>query len=129
MRQRLALGSRISESMRTQEWLTLDTVWCRATKEGVGAGLSLAHLGGAFIEALKDVPGVEAAEAFFITSSPADVARISAAASGAQRLVDAMMKMYQENNFDCETCEYQDVCDTVIDLKKIRKKLASDRTE
>ena len=22
-----------------------------------------------------------------------------------------MMKMYQEKNFDCETCEYQDVCD------------------
>jgi hypothetical protein len=34
-----------------------------------------------------------------------------------------MMKMYQENNFDCETCEYQDVCETVMDLKQIRKKL------
>jgi len=35
--------------------------------------------------------------------------------------------MYQEQNFDCETCEYADVCDTVMDLKKIRKKLADDK--
>ena len=103
------------------------TIWCRASTDAVGSGLSLADLGAAFIEALKSVPGVSAAEAFFVTSSASDVARLSPAATGAQRLVDAMMKMYQEQNFDCETCEYADVCDTVMDLKKIRKKLADDK--
>ena len=54
---------------------------------------------------------------------PDDVKRLERAATGAQRVVDAMMMMYQQDTYDCETCEYQDVCDTVMDLKKIRKKL------
>ena len=104
-------------------------LWCRVSREAAGGGLSLGHLGAALLGNLREVPGVTAAETLFVTSGSADIARLSGAAAGARRLVDAMMKMYQENNFDCETCEYQDVCDTVIDLKKIRKKLASDRTE
>jgi CO dehydrogenase/acetyl-CoA synthase beta subunit len=103
------------------------TVWCRASRDAVGAGFSLAHLGAAFIEALSEVPGVESVEALFVTSSAQDVTKLSTAARGAQRLVEAMMKMYQEQNFDCETCEYADVCDTVMDLKKIRKKLADEK--
>lgn len=103
------------------------TVWCKVSREAIDSGISLADLGSAYVQALEETEGVKAAEAFFITSSAADVSRLAGAAAGAQRLVDAMMKMYQEQNFDCETCEYQDVCDTVMDLKKIRSKLADDK--
>jgi len=102
-------------------------LWCRMSRDAAAGGLSVAHLGAALIASLKEVPGVTAAEALFVTSSGEDVARLSGAAAGARRLVDAMMKMYQENNFDCETCEYQDVCDTVMDLKEIRRKLTGDK--
>jgi CO dehydrogenase/acetyl-CoA synthase beta subunit len=98
-------------------------LWCRVSRQAADAGFSIGHLGAALLESLRDVPGVTAAEALFITSSQEDISRLSGAAAGARRLVDAMMKMYQENNFDCETCEYQDVCETVMDLKQIRKKL------
>jgi CO dehydrogenase/acetyl-CoA synthase beta subunit len=101
------------EGLSVRTMPSKQTLWCRVSRDALSSGLSL-----------KQVPGVTAAEALFVTSSAADVAKLSRAASGAQRLVDAMMKMYQEQNFDCETCEYQDVCDTVMDLKKIRKKLA-----
>jgi CO dehydrogenase/acetyl-CoA synthase beta subunit len=103
------------------------TVWCKVSREALDAGLSLLDLGAAYIAALEGVEGVKAAEAYFVTSTAADVSLLAPAASGAQRLVEAMMKMYQEQNFDCETCEYQDVCDTVMDLKKIRKKLTEDK--
>jgi len=103
------------------------TMWCKVARDARAAGLSLVDLGAAYAEALRGVEGVTAAEALFVTSSAADVKRLAGAASGAQRLVDAMMKMYQEQNFDCETCEYADVCDTVMDLKKIRSKLADDK--
>jgi CO dehydrogenase/acetyl-CoA synthase beta subunit len=102
-------------------------VWCRVSTAAAGAGLSFAHIGTAYIEALGKVPGVLGAEALFVTSSAADVKRLGKAASGAQRLIDAMMKMYTENNFDCESCEYADVCDTVMDLKEIRKKLTDEK--
>ncbi len=100
------------------------TVWCKVSRRAFESGLSLVDLGAAYIEALEDVEGVRSAEALFVTSSAADIARLSSAASGAQRLIEAMMKMYQEQNFDCEACEYRDVCDTVMDLKRIRRKLA-----
>jgi len=112
------------EGLSVRTMPSKQTLWCRVSRDALSSGLSLVHLGAEYIDALKQVPGVTAAEALFVTSSAADVAKLSRAASGAQRLVDAMMKMYQEQNFDCETCEYQDVCDTVMDLKKIRKKLA-----
>ncbi|MHB8895805.1 MAG: hypothetical protein ACYC99_11610 [Candidatus Geothermincolia bacterium] len=115
------------EGLSVRTMPSKQTVWCRVSRGAFGSGLSLVDLGAAYIDSLEEVDGVTAAEALFVTSSAADVARLSGAASGAQRLVEAMMKMYQEQNFDCETCEYQDVCDTVMDLKKIRKKLADDK--
>jgi CO dehydrogenase/acetyl-CoA synthase beta subunit len=103
------------------------SIWCRVARDAADAGFSLVDLGSSLIESLREVVGVAGAEVLFVTSSVEDVRKLSGAAAGAQRIVDAMMKMYQEENFDCETCEYQDVCDTVMDLKKIREKLADAR--
>ncbi len=99
------------------------SIWCRVARVAREEGFSLVDLGAAFIEALKSLDEVSAAQVVFVTASVEDVKKLSGAAAGAQRIVDAMMKMYQEENFDCETCEYQEVCDTVMDLKMIRKKL------
>lgn len=103
------------------------SMWCRVGLEAAAGGFSLVDLGTALIKALSAVEEVSAAEVFFVTSSAQEVRRLAPAAAGAQRLVDAMMKMYQEQTYDCDTCEYQDVCDTVMDLKEIRKKLERQR--
>lgn len=105
------------------------TLWCRVSKGAAASGLSFAHIGSTYIEALKSVEGVMGAEALFVTAGPEDIGRLKPAAAGAHRLVEAMMKMYQENNFDCETCEYADVCDTVMDLKMIRTRLEAEQSE
>ena len=94
------------------------TLWCRVGRDAADKGLSLIDLGAALIDSVKRLEEVGSAEVVFVTSSAEDVRRLTSPAASAQRLVDAMMK-----NFDCETCEYQDVCDTVMDLKKIRSKL------
>ncbi|MFH1149388.1 MAG: hypothetical protein V1748_02825 [Actinomycetota bacterium] len=100
------------------------TVWCRVSTEARDGGFSLADLGAALIEELKTVEPVSCAEVLFVTSGRDDVERLAEPARGAQRVIEAMMKMYQEANFDCETCEYKEVCDSVMDLKKIRDRLA-----
>ncbi|MBU1671756.1 MAG: hypothetical protein KKF41_01280 [Actinobacteria bacterium] len=100
------------------------TVWCRVSTEAREGGFSLADLGAALIEELKTVEPVSCAEVLFVTSERDDVERLAEPARGAQRVIEAMMKMYQEANFDCETCEYKEVCDSVMDLKKIRDRLA-----
>ena len=38
-----------------------------------------------------------------------------------------MIKMYEEMNFDCETCEYVEVCEEVVELKQIRERLKEER--
>ncbi len=70
---------------------------------------------------------VTGAEVLFVPSSVAEVERLDTAASGARRIIEALMKMYEEKNFDCETCEYKDVCDEVMDLKKIRERLTDQK--
>lgn len=103
------------------------TLWCRVSTEASDRGLSFAHIGSAYMEALKTVEGVAAAEVLFVTAGRDEVVSLKPAADGAGRVVQAMMKMYEESNFDCETCEYADVCDTVMDLKNIRARLKGTR--
>jgi CO dehydrogenase/acetyl-CoA synthase beta subunit len=111
------------EGFSTRTMPSKQSLWCRVSSDAAGRGFSLADLGASLIEALKELDEVEAAEVMFITSSAEHVKSLTPAARGAQRVVDALMMMYQEDNYDCETCEYQDVCDTVMDLKKIRQRL------
>jgi CO dehydrogenase/acetyl-CoA synthase beta subunit len=116
------------EGLSVRTMPSRQTIWCRVGTDAAGKGLSIADIGSALIRALKGLDGVSGAEVLFVTASAGDVRRLAPAAAGARRLVDAMMKMYQESNYDCETCEYQDVCETVMDLKRIRDKLAGRTT-
>lgn len=100
------------------------SIWCRVARNAVDAGFSLSNLGSALIAGLREVDSVEAAEALFVTSSAEDVRLLSSAGKSTQRIVDAMMKMYQEQNFDCSSCEYRDVCESVMELKAIRDRLS-----
>lgn len=103
------------------------TLWCRVGREAVEQGFSLRYLGAAFVKRLKEVPSASGAEVLFVTSSADDVERLAGAAADARRIIEAMMKMYEEKSFDCETCEYRDVCDEVMELKKMREKLAGEK--
>jgi CO dehydrogenase/acetyl-CoA synthase beta subunit len=103
------------------------SMWCRVAREAVGQGFSLRYLGAAFVKRLKEVTSASSVEVLFVTSSPGDVERLSGAAADARRIIEAMMKMYEEKSFDCEACEYRDVCDEVMELKKMREKLADEK--
>lgn len=102
------------------------SIWCRVGREALEEGFSLGDVGTALVKTLKDVDFVSGVEVLFVTSCREDLERLGPTAAGARRLVEAMMKMYEEENFDCSTCEYQDVCETVGELKMMKEKLASE---
>ena len=52
---------------------------------------------------------------------------LSAPAEKVMDIVEALIKMYEEMNFDCDECEYVDVCDEVVELRQIRERLKSER--
>lgn len=103
------------------------TMWLRVSRDAVRDGFSLVQWGAEVIWRLRDVPGVMAAEALFVTGDAADVRALDHAAAEAGRLVAAMNKMNEEMDFDCTSCEYWDVCATVEQLKKQRAALQAER--
>ncbi len=103
------------------------SIWCRVSKEALGGGFKAQILGSALIQALKRLDFVNSVEVLLVTSSKQDVEGLSAPAEKVMDIVEALIKMYEEMNFDCEECEYVDVCDEVVELRQIRERLKSER--
>lgn len=100
-----------------------NTIWCRVSRDAISRGFSLFHLGGAIVNSLKRIAEVSSAEIIMATSGKEQVERMRPVVEGARMVVDAMIKMYSEMNFDCESCDYKDVCEEVVELKRIRDRL------
>jgi CO dehydrogenase/acetyl-CoA synthase beta subunit len=105
------------------------TFWYRVNREAREEGLSLAHLGAALLGKLKAVPKVRAARVIFITSGKGDLELLADAGHDTGRIAAAMVKMYEEMNYDCSDCEYSDVCGEVGELKAMREKLNRERSQ
>lgn len=101
--------------------------WSRISKEALSGGASLFSLGKSLIDMYCRKDYIESAEVIFITSSPGDVRALSRAGEKASRLIGAMSKMVEEMSFDCDTCDYADVCGEVNELRSIRDSLLKER--
>lgn len=96
--------------------------WCRISKEALGLGFSSIHLASALMKLLKEKNYVRSVEIIFFTSSSDDVKKISEIVNPAFRMIAAMDKMAQELDYDCGSCEYQDVCDEAEEMKAMRER-------
>jgi CO dehydrogenase/acetyl-CoA synthase beta subunit len=108
-------------------WPNRMQIWCRISREALGQGFSLGKYGAALIRRLEALERVEGVEVIFITGEKSEIERLRPLAEKAQDRLDALIKMYEEMNFDCETCEYVEVCEEVVELKKIRERLREER--
>lgn len=97
--------------------------WCRISREALVQGFSATVLGSALMALFKDRPYVKAVEVIFFTSSTSDVSRLREITAPAEQIIAAMNKMASEMDFECGSCDYQDVCDEAEGLKRMRDKL------
>jgi CO dehydrogenase/acetyl-CoA synthase beta subunit len=97
--------------------------WSRVSKEAIDKGFSFQILGGALIDKFLELQYVRAVETIFITASRQDVLELSAIADEAVKIIGAMNKMAADLSFDCDTCEYNEVCDDVSELRNMHAKL------
>jgi CO dehydrogenase/acetyl-CoA synthase beta subunit len=95
--------------------------WSRVSREALDNGFSFKVLGGALLDQFARLPYIAAAEAIFITEGRQAVSEIQAIADEAIKIIGAMNKMAEELSFDCRTCEYNDVCNDVAELRSMRK--------
>ena len=66
-------------------------------------------------------------QVLFIVGEQEELDLLRPAAEKARDVVEALIKMYEEMNFDCESCEYLEVCDEVAELRLIRDRLKGER--
>jgi len=98
-------------------------IWCRVNQTALAQGFSLSHLGWALIKKIKALSFVASVEVIFITSGKKDLNRLKPAGEKVARISGALVKMVEEKNFECESCEYWEVCEKVLELKQIRNRL------
>lgn len=102
--------------------------WSRVSKEVIARGVNFATLGSALAQMYRSIDFVESVEIVFVTSSPADVRELGVMSDKASRLIGALNKMAAEMSFECDSCEFVDVCDEVEDLRNIRNNLKKEGT-
>ena len=97
--------------------------WCRISKEALSKGFSVRHLGSSLMSLIAQRPYVKSVEMIFFTSSSEDVARLKEITAHSEKIISAMNKMAGEFDYDCSSCDYQEVCDEADGLKGMRDKL------
>ena len=95
--------------------------WSRVSRDAMKKGFSLHTLGRALMGKYFELEFVTAVEIIFITSATEDVLEMRCISDNAMKIICAMNKMAGEMSFDCDTCEYADVCGDVAALRAMRK--------
>ena len=105
-------------------------LWVRISKTGQAAGLTLETVGSALVAAYThDFEEVEGAEVVFVTSSVSDVEALSLVSTEANILAGRHKKLalgvdgeVECQELNCETCDEQEVCDSLRDIVIKRRK-------
>jgi CO dehydrogenase/acetyl-CoA synthase beta subunit len=98
-------------------------VWYRAGQEALSHGFDAAMLGSALLERCRELSFVERAEVLLVTASRQVVTGLLPTAELAADIGAALTQMTEEMSFDCDTCDYTELCDQVDELKTLRDKL------
>lgn len=107
-------------------------IWSRVRKEAVAGGFRFETLGRALMSIFKtDVPGVEAMEVLFVTTSREDLEPLSTISAQVNKIFKSILKdewkskgfdIYVcSSGYDCKSCPDQWVCDDIREVIKVRK--------
>jgi len=101
--------------------------WSRISHDAVRNGLSFEILGHALRKEYLKKDYVHAVEILFVTSSAEDVRALREITNNVSRTINALDKMINEIDADCDECEYNDVCDEVEGLRRMKKSNKKER--
>jgi len=103
--------------------------WCRISREAVINEFSAQVLGSALMKLFHEKSYVKAFEVIFLTSGTDDVKSLKEITEPSGKIISAMNKMAEEFDFDCASCEYQDVCNEADALRGMRDTLRNKSRE
>lgn len=117
------------QGISTRFWPDRQKVWNRVSSDALAGGFNLMLYGGTLLKKLQTLPAVKEAEVIFSTESPPDQELLAQAGHKTQEIMETLLKIYEELNFDCESCEYKEVCAEVAGLKEIHRRLHEERDQ
>ncbi|NLI69513.1 MAG: hypothetical protein GX364_01420 [Firmicutes bacterium] len=102
-------------------------IWCRVSSDALKKGFSLVRYGSTLIKKIVRNKNIKGCEVIFITESTGALKGLSSTSERVRDTLEALIRMYEEMNFDCDSCEYIDVCSEVAGLREIRDRLRKER--
>ncbi len=117
------------QGVSTRIWPDRQKIWCRISREAMDKDFDLVRYGSTLIKNLNNLEAVEESQVIFVTQLTGELEQLKPMAEKAQDIVEALIKMYEEMNFDCEDCEYNEVCEEVEGLREIRERLREERKQ
>jgi len=96
--------------------------WSRVSKKALKNGFSLLFLAEILIEKYSQIDYIDSVEVLMITDS-SQIKKISKHSQKVINIINAMSKMNEELSFDCNSCDYQEICNEASELKLMRKTL------
>ncbi len=91
-------------------------VWIRIGKEAVRDGFNLGTFGRAVVEEINSLPFVSSTDVVMLR----EYDELKELFTEARKITGALVKMHEESLFECESCEYKDVCSEIPELKRLR---------
>jgi len=103
--------------------------WSRISKQALQEGLSLKMLANELVREYRKLEYVDAVEVIFITSSANDIRQFRPTGEKVSQIIKAMNKIFDNLEFDCEACDFSDVCDEVEGLKEMHQRARNNTTK
>ena len=103
-------------------------VWYRIASTALAGGTDARRLGSAVARDVRALPFIDDVDVLLVTAGTDEMALLQEAARQTQDITSALTKMAEEEQFDCVTCDYQDVCDQIDELRRIRGQLARQKS-
>ena len=114
------------EGVSVRVWPERQRVWCRVSHKALDNNFSLQSFGNVLLENLISQEFIEEAEVILV-SGREYLEKLTPVSSRVKNILDALMKMYEEMDFDCDNCDYQEICEEVESLKRIRENLRKEK--
>lgn len=108
-------------------WPDRQKVWYRVAKKALDSGFNLKRCGCTMLKQLEGLPAVKGAEIIISTEQLKSQPLLGQAAAKTREIMEALIKIHEELNFDCENCDYSEVCNEVAALKEIHRRRHRER--
>lgn len=95
--------------------------WSRVSDKALKEGFSFQLYGSELLKAYKALGYVKKAEIVFITENDSLIRSLMPMGEKTVQITKALNKIFENLEFDCDACSFQNVCDEIDGLKEMHK--------